>query len=105
MPPELRPNPRERGKPDGSPDAAADLKSAGVTPLELATLALRLMAQRVIPVGGVGIYPSFIHLDNRGRLASWRGSGVDEATWNRFRGAVADCATCIRISMEVSTDD
>jgi len=105
MPPELRPNPRERGKPDGSPDAAADLKSAGVTPLELATLALRLMAQRVISVGGVGIYPTFVHIDNRGRLASWRGSGVDEATWTRFRGAVADCATCIRISMEVSNDD
>lgn len=105
MPPELRPNPRERGKPDGSPDAAADLKVAGVTALELALVVLRLMGQREIPVGGVGIYPSFIHVDNRGRLASWRGTGVDEATFRRFQGAVADCATAVRISMEVGRDD
>ena len=87
------------------PDAAADIKSAGVSPLDLALLVLRLMAQRVIPVGGVGIYPGFVHVDNRGRLASWRGSGVDDSTFARFRSGVADCATCIRISMEVSTDD
>lgn len=105
MPPELRPSAKERGTPDGRPDAAADIKSAGVSPLDLALLVLRLMAQRVIPVGGVGIYPGFVHVDNRGRLASWRGSGVDDATFARFRSAVADCATCIRISMEVSTDD
>jgi hypothetical protein len=105
MPPELRPNVRERGTPDGRPDAAADIKSAGVSPLDLALLVLRLMAQRVIPVGGVGIYPGFVHVDNRGRLSSWRGSGVDDATFARFRSGVADCATCIRISMEVSTDD
>jgi hypothetical protein len=46
-----------------------------------------------------------VHVDNRGKLASWRGTGVDEATWQRFRGAVADCATCVRISMEVGGDD
>lgn len=105
MPPELRPNPRERGKPDGSPDAAADIRVGGVSPLDLALLVLRLMAQRVIPVGGVGLYGSFVHIDNRGKLASWRGSGVDDQTFARFRSGVADCATCIRISMEVSTDD
>jgi hypothetical protein len=105
MPPELRPNPAQRGKPDGTPDAAADLQVAGVTPLELAVIVLRLMGQREVPVGGVGIYPTFVHVDNRGRLASWRGTGVDEATWQRFRHAVADCATCIRISMEVGRDD
>jgi hypothetical protein len=63
------------------------------------------MAQREIPVGGVGIYPTFVHLDNRGRLASWKGSGVDDATWQKFRAAVVDCATVIRISMEVGSDD
>ena len=42
MPPELRPSAKERGKPDGSPDAAADIKSAGVSPLDLALLVLRL---------------------------------------------------------------
>jgi hypothetical protein len=68
-------------------------------------VALRLMGQREIPVGGVGIYPTFVHLDNRGRLASWRGKGVDEQTWQKFRAAVVDCATCVRISMEVGGDD
>jgi hypothetical protein len=53
----------------------------------------------------VGIYPTFVHLDNRGRLASWRGKGVDEQTWQKFRAAVVDCATVIRISMEVGSDD
>lgn len=105
MPPELRPNPKERGKPDGSPDAAADVQVGGVAPLDVALLALRLMGQRVIPVGGVGIYPTFVHIDNRGRLASWRGQGVDEQTWQRFRAAVVDCATVVRISMEVGSDD
>ena len=76
-----------------------------MTALELALVVLRLMGPREIPVGGVGIYPTFIHVDNRGKLASWRGTGVDEATFQRFRSAVADCATCVRISMEVGGDD
>jgi hypothetical protein len=105
MPPELRPNPRERGKPNGSPDAAADIKSAGKTPLDIALTVIRLMASKAIPVGGVGIYPTFVHVDNRGRLASWKGTGVDDATWRTFRNAVADCATALRLAAEAGTDD
>jgi hypothetical protein len=101
----MRPNPKERGKPDGSPDAAADVQVGGMLPIDVALVVLRLMGQREIPVGGVGIYPTFVHIDNRGRLASWRGSGVDEQTWQKFRAAVVDCATVIRISMEVGNDD
>jgi len=105
MPPELRPSAKERGKPDGSPDAAADVQVGGMLPIDVALAALRMMGQREIPVGGVGIYPTFVHIDNRGRLASWKGSGVDDATWQRFRAAVVDCATAVRISMEVGSDD
>ena len=105
MPPEKRPNPKERGKPDGSPDAAADVQVGGMLPIDVALVVLRLMGQREIPVGGVGIYPTFVHIDNRGRLASWRGNGVDEQTWQKFRAAVVDCATAVRISMEVGSDD
>lgn len=100
MPPELRPNVKERGKPNGSPDAAADIKTASKAPLEVALTVIRLMGSRAIPVGGIGIYPTFVHVDNRGRLASWKGNGVDDATWRTFRNAIADCATALRLAAE-----
>jgi hypothetical protein len=38
-------------------------------------------------------------------LASWKGTGVDDATWRTFRNAVADCATALRLAAEAGTDD
>lgn len=63
--------PGERASRPRVPDAAADLKSATLTPREVATLALRLMREGIIPPGGVGVYPTFTHIDNRGRIARW----------------------------------
>jgi hypothetical protein len=105
MPPELRPNPKERGKPDGSPDAASDIQVGGMAPIDVALAVLKLMGERKIPVGGVGIYTSFVHIDNRGRLASWQGKGVDAAVCQRFKAAVADCSAALRVKAEAGTDD
>jgi hypothetical protein len=96
MPPALRLDPAQR-----APDAAADLSSGRMSPLQLALIALRLMAQREIPAGGVGLYRTFVHIDDRRTLRFWRGAGVDDNQWNTFVTAAADCRTAIRINMEV----
>jgi len=96
MPPALRRDPSQRGL-----DAAADITSGRMSPLQVALIALRLMAQREIPAGGVGLYRSFVHVDDRRELRFWRGQGVDENQWQTFTAAAADCRTALRISMEV----
>lgn len=96
MPPALRRDLAER-----SLDAAADISTGKRSPLQLAFIVLRLMAQREIPAGGVGLYRSFVHVDDRGTLRFWRGQGVDEQQWQTFTAAAADARTAIRISMEV----
>lgn len=101
MPPEYRPDARHRATPDGRTDAAADIRSHTLSPLAVATAALRLMGQNAIPVGGVGIYPTFAHVDNRGLLAVWRGTGVDDATWALICAARDAAASAIRTRMEV----
>lgn len=103
MPPECRPDARHRATPDGRTDAAADVRSRTLSPLAVATAALRLMGQGVIPVGGVGMYPTFAHVDNRGRVAVWRGQGVDDATWALLCAARDAAASAIRTRMEVGT--
>lgn len=96
MPPALRRDPAERGL-----DAAADITTGKRSPLQLALIVLRMMAMREIPAGGVGLYRSFVHVDDRCSLRFWRGSGVDESQWQTFAAAAADARTAIRISMEV----
>ncbi len=67
--------PSERKTPPRFADAAADLVSPKLAPRALAEMALRLMAQGAIPPGGVGVYPTFVHVDNRGSIATWEEDG------------------------------
>lgn len=65
---------------------AADVKAPSVSPVKLFTLVLSLYADGKLPqLGGVGLYPSFVHVDVRkrpgtsgeavdGHLAIWGGS-------------------------------
>jgi hypothetical protein len=59
---------------------AADVKHAKLTPSQLYNLVLDLFSQGQLPyLGGVGLYPSFVHIDVRTRtvggshLAIWGG--------------------------------
>lgn len=65
---------------------AADMKHSKLRPLALFNLILRLFAEGKLPqLGGVGLYPTFVHIDVRkrpgssggasdGHLAIWGGS-------------------------------
>ena len=65
-----RPQPRNRKLCDQSPaDVAADLTFASGTPQEWAAEAERLLKGG----GGIGIYASFTHVDNRSGPARWTG--------------------------------
>ena len=87
--------------PDGEADAAADLATSVMPAADLACLALRLMGQRAIPAGGVGVYPGFAHVDNRGTVAIWRGDGTTDADWSRVQAAARSARAALRASMEV----
>ena len=50
---------------------AADIVSQRYTPEELYETIERLIRQKKIPEGGLGLYNSFVHYDNRGRKARW----------------------------------
>lgn len=63
--------PGERDEKPLFPDAAADIVSNRFTPRELAARILRLMEAKKIPKGGIGVYPTFVHVDNRGFLTIW----------------------------------
>lgn len=52
---------------------AADIHCVGKSPVEVAAVAARLMRDGVIPMGGIGIYRNFVHIDNRGFKARWNG--------------------------------
>jgi len=82
-------------------DAAADLATVAMPAADLACLALRLMGQGAIPAGGVGVYPAFAHVDNRGRVATWRGPGVSDADYARVTAAAQVARQAIRTRMEV----
>jgi uncharacterized protein YcbK (DUF882 family) len=47
----------------------------GVEPAEVAEILEQLIADGVIPQGGIGVYPSqnFVHYDVRGKKARWKG--------------------------------
>lgn len=48
---------------------AADIKVKGIAPKTVAAYAEKLMPKS----GGIGIYPSFCHIDVRGTKARWKG--------------------------------
>jgi hypothetical protein len=72
-----------------------------MSPVELACLTLRLMAQGSIAVGGVGTYVGWVHVDDRGRLALWRGAGVSDADWNRVQAAARSARAALAAAKEV----
>ena len=50
--------------------AAADIRVKGVSPKEVAAYAEQLMPDK----GGIGIYPTFVHVDVRRIKSRWRGN-------------------------------
>ena len=50
---------------------AADIKVKGMTPKEVALIIEGLIEQKKMKQGGIGIYPSWVHYDHRGRKARW----------------------------------
>lgn len=50
---------------------AADLTTKNKTPKQLAALIEKLIAEKKIKQGGIGIYPGFCHYDCRGFKARW----------------------------------
>lgn len=51
--------------------SAADITAKSYTPKRLAAVVDRLIKERKIWFGGVGIYPGFIHVDVRKNKARW----------------------------------
>ncbi len=51
-------------------NCAIDFKVAGMKP-ETAFNRLRTMRDAKVFAGGLGLYPTFVHIDNRGRCATW----------------------------------
>jgi uncharacterized protein YcbK (DUF882 family) len=50
---------------------AADITVKGKTPKQLALIIERLISQRKMKQGGLGVYPGFVHYDVRGTKARW----------------------------------
>ncbi|MFA5243659.1 MAG: D-Ala-D-Ala carboxypeptidase family metallohydrolase [Pedobacter sp.] len=50
---------------------AADLVTSKYTPKQLANIIKKLIKEKKILQGGVGVYPSFVHYDIRGTEARW----------------------------------
>ncbi len=50
---------------------AADIVVTGLTSTELAAVIFKLIEQKKMRQGGVGIYPNFVHYDIRGTKARW----------------------------------
>jgi uncharacterized protein YcbK (DUF882 family) len=50
---------------------AADIVVSGYTPTQLAAVIFKLIEEKKISQGGVGIYPTFVHYDIRGKKARW----------------------------------
>lgn len=64
-------------KAEGSPKSqhllakAADMVTSKYTPKQFAGIIKKLIKEKKIKQGGVGIYPSFVHYDIRGTVARW----------------------------------
>lgn len=50
---------------------AADIVVQGYTPTQLAAVIFKLIEEKKMRQGGVGIYPTFVHYDIRGTKARW----------------------------------
>jgi uncharacterized protein YcbK (DUF882 family) len=50
---------------------AADIKVAGMTPKQVAEVIERLIAEKKMKEGGIGIYKTWVHYDHRGTKARW----------------------------------
>lgn len=50
---------------------AADIVTRDHTPKELALIIEKLIIEKKMKQGGIGIYPSFVHYDVRGTKARW----------------------------------
>ena len=50
---------------------ASDLQAQNTTPKQLAAVIEKLILERKMEQGGVGIYPDFVHYDIRGTKARW----------------------------------
>ena len=50
---------------------AADIIVSGMTSLEIRDIIIKLIKEGKMDPGGVGIYPTFVHYDVRGRNARW----------------------------------
>ena len=50
---------------------AADIVVSGMTSLEVRDIIITLIKEGKMDPGGVGIYPTFVHYDVRGRNARW----------------------------------
>lgn len=50
---------------------AGDLTTKSKTPKQLAAIIEKLIAEKKMKQGGVGIYPGFVHYDVRGTKARW----------------------------------
>lgn len=50
---------------------AADIKCSKVTPAELGKIIKAMMDAGEIPLGGLKVYETFVHYDQRGHYATW----------------------------------
>jgi uncharacterized protein YcbK (DUF882 family) len=50
---------------------AGDLTTKSKTPKQLAAIIEKLIAEKKMKQGGLGIYPGFVHYDVRGTKARW----------------------------------
>ena len=58
--------------------SAADIRIDGMTPAEVHAIVDAMMRRGEIPSGGLGRYRTFTHVDIRGRMARWSGSGIKD---------------------------
>lgn len=50
---------------------AADINADGYAPKQLAAVIEKLIAEKKMEQGGIGIYKGFVHYDRRGKKARW----------------------------------
>jgi uncharacterized protein YcbK (DUF882 family) len=53
--------------------SAADIWVKGMTPVQLAAVVERLIAEKKLTFGGIGIYKTFVHVDIRKTRTRWNG--------------------------------
>ena len=55
---------------------ACDFRVRGVLHREVYETVDRLQRSKIIPLGGLGLYPRWVHIDYRGTIARWGGKRV-----------------------------